>query len=151
MRSSQWDWSIAWHKGSFSTAQLSKERSAQQPELCPPAWVALWRLWGMRKIHVFVNQVGNYYSFMQHQSTNHFKIPYNLLQFFLWGPLWGLMTSALWKHKPRSFSKLSGFLSPEELPFPQLSLISGFLVPYQRRKGCEDCEGHLHLCKMWTF
>lgn len=56
---------------------------------------ALWRLWEMRKILVFVNQVGNHSS-KQHHSTNHFKITYYLLQLFLWWPLWGrLMTSAL--------------------------------------------------------
>lgn len=89
----------------------------------------------MRKIHVFVKQGGNY-SFKQHHSSNHFKITYYLLQLFLWWPLWGhLMTSALWKHKPQSFSKLSSFLIPGELPFPQLSHISGFLRPHQRKKG----------------
>lgn len=89
----------------------------------------------MTKIHVFVDQVVNYSS-KQHLSTNLFKITYYLLQLFHWWPLWGcLTTSALWKHKPHSFSKLSAFFSPGELPFPQLSLISGFLAPHQRRKG----------------
>lgn len=77
-------------------------------------------------------KLGIIYSFMQHRSTNHFKIPCYLLQLFLWRHLWSLMTSALWKHKPHSFSKLSGFLSPEELPFPQLSLVSG-------RMDCSCC------------
>lgn len=96
---------------------------------------ALWRVWGMRRIRVFVSQVGNYSS-KQHHNTNHFKITYYLLQLFLWWPLWcHLKTSALWKQKPHSFSKLSAFLSPGELPFPQLCLISGFLAPHQRRKG----------------